>query len=721
MNLAALLHPWTTGGLHRRLVQAAWVLLGAWAVGITVAAYQLDHWRQELSRTLTQLNADAQFRARVQSREAVDPEWYRRKALALLSATERLQRDATWTLFIPGSWHAVDDLEEQVQARLAREFNDIVVETVRRELHARASTLTGVPLVRGSGDLQGGVECQSPVPQTVDRKLTAAAEDLPEFVAVTEYVAAVERLDQALQSFLSLQYSSGGNPEQLRRLVAYTLQKDLPGALASSVRMFHAKDEVNIQPALMQSRLQWATRCSLGKAMSALHTRLLNTNDLFALEQGFVERSTGLFEAAARPAAFDRTLERYRAVHALLEDQHTLLAKGRNDWMGQGTLQLGPAYQDVLKRIAGTGLLGREVVQQLQNQSGAAFAEFRRQFEEAFRSHGEPGIVWVEAENRFGLSAHRAAMRQGLAALLKTSFMNDEGARAAAAKPAREELSLAKAVQEARVLAEERARAVGEIVPVFPPQSQPVVARVIDARVSELIYQRAYRTLKAGWPADPQAALDPVAFRRQRDQVTALHAVLKESGGGYLGERLVATLDGELLRRLAAIHEEWRRQPLQEARMQDFTWWQGEPLPLAQALGAELQGTQATLGRTATRLDQFLTQAKGLLALGSPALVNDPAAQQWVQLQSELERYTARAPDSSLLRLERYVAGLGGDLRRDNCAERLSAQLPVAVSADEIARRHLQLHQALSQRCQELRAQAAAAAPLPAPAASLAQ
>lgn len=151
----------------------------------------------------------------------------------------------------------------------------------------------------------------------------------------------------------------------------------------------------------MQSRLQWATRCSLAKGMSALHARLLDTNELFALEQDLAARSAGLFDTPARQVAFDRTLERYRAVHKLLEDQHAFLSRGRNDWMREGTRKLGPTYQDMLIRIERTPLLGPEVVQQLRNQSGAAFAEFRRQFEQAFGNQGQPGIVWLDEERRF--------------------------------------------------------------------------------------------------------------------------------------------------------------------------------------------------------------------------------------------------------------------------------------------------------------------------------
>ncbi|NML43753.1 hypothetical protein HHL11_08330 [Ramlibacter sp. G-1-2-2] len=708
------------GFLRRHAYDIARVLLLVWAVGLAIAAAQLGDWRRELTRTLMQLNADAQFRAHVRRRDAVDPEWYRRKALSLLSATERTRQNATWMVFIPGSWRWFDNIEEQVQDRLSREFGEIVVETIRRELYARASQLTGVPQSAGGGDLQADGECQSPVPQTLERKLASSAEDLPEFTATAEYVRQVEQLDAAVQDYLSLQYAAG-QPEQLRKLVAYTLHTELPGKLARSAVLFHGPEEVSLQPALMQSRLQWATRCSLGKAMTALHTRLLNTNDLFALEQGLQERSAGLFDAQPRPVTFDRTLERYRAVRALLDDQQALLTKGRNDWMRNGTLQLGPGYQDMLQRITRTRLFGPEVVHDLENQSGAAFQEFRRQFEAAFGSQGEPGIVWIASEHRFGLSPDRAGLRQGLGALLKTSFMSEEGQPAGG--KTRAAGSLATATDDARALADARVRFLTDHLGTFPANAQPMVMRVVDARVSELIYQKAYRSLKAALPTDTQAPLDPVAFRAQREQVLQLQVLLRETGGTPFGERLVATMDGELLRRLAVLQEDWQHVPLQDGRAGDFGWWQGDMLSVSNALGVGDQSAMpAFIARTATRLDLLNQQAKSLLALGGPALQADPAAQRWQRLQGELERYHARSGDSSLLRLERYLVALGPDLRRENCAERLATQAPAAGNDDDIAQRLLQIHQALLNRCNDLRLQAASVGapntlpPSPAPA-----
>lgn len=701
---------WRAMARRLRPIPFAWALLALWGCGLLLAGVRLESWRIELSRTLTQLNADAYFRARVGSREAVDPEWYRRKALALLSATQKMERDTLRIVFFPGSWSRFDPLEEQVQARLNHEFDDIVVETLRRELHARAASLTGAPLERASGELHAGVQCRSPVAQHAARGLSAAPEDLPEFVAVRDYVTALEKLDGAVQSFVALQ-ASGGRPEQLRQLVAYTLDQELPGALVRSVRMFRVDDEVNVQPALMQARLQGAAQCALGKAMGALYTRLLSTNDLLALEQGYAARSAGLFEPAARPAPFDRTLERYRAVHALLQDQHALLAKGGTDWMRQATLQLGPAYQDLLARIERNTLLGPAAVRQLQDQSGVAFAQFRRQFEQAFGRAGDPGIVWLDAEQRFVLSAYRASLHKGLGALLHARFMQEDGPTAS--KAAREAGSLAKVAEDGRALAAERARVVAQVLPLFPTTTHASVQRVVDTRVSELIYQRAYRTLKGLLPDDPRTPLDARVFRAQRTQVLALGALLKQTGGAALGERLVATLDAEVVQRLALAQEQGKQVTLLGSRLDNFVWWQGESFSVPQAFGAETAAGAVSLARTAARLDLAAKEAAGLLALASPALEHDPHALRWKQLQAELARYQARAPDSSLLRLERYAALLGTDFRRENCLERLAAAQPTMVAADEIAQRHLQLHHALSTRCNELRAD-----PLP-PAAGL--
>ena len=231
--------------------------------------------------------------------------------------------------------------------------------------------------------------------------------------------------------------------------------------------------------------------------MGALHTRLRTPTTCSHWSRASWSAAPGC-STPARPVPFDRTLERYGPCTRCWRTKRPLLAKGRNDWMGQGTLQLGPAYQKVLQRVERTRLFGPEVLQELQNRSGTAFAEFRRQFELAFRGHGEPGIVWLAGEQRFGLSSDRAALRARAGRAAEDLL---HGGRSGARRPAKREPPRCRG-PEARALAEERTRRSPPSCRSFP-SAQPVVTRVMDARVSELIYQRAFRMLKTSFPRIP--------------------------------------------------------------------------------------------------------------------------------------------------------------------------------------------------------------------------
>jgi type VI secretion system protein ImpL len=701
--------------LLTRLLRPIWhrmavAVLLLWGAGLVVAAVQLDAWRSELTRTLVQLNADSQFRTRLaRNRDAVHPEWYRRKALSLLAAAERLEDNRSWSLFVPGSWHMFDDLEERLSARLQEEFGDIVVETIRRELYARATRLTGVAPQAGASGLPLGGNCAAPAPKNAQRRLSAAAEDLPEYVAVRDYLRELEELDQAVQAFLAVQRSGTPDPQQLRLLVRYTLGAELPGTLSRSLRFFRDPEEVSVQPALMQAALQWSTQCTLRKGMGALYARLLESNDLLTLEHALAKHSAGLFDAQARPAPFDRTVERYRTVLALLQDQESLLGQGRTGWMRGGTSALGPAHDALLAQIERTSLLGPPVLVQLQGQANAAFAHFRRQFDALFGGK-EPGLVWVEAQQRFALAPERVALRHGLAALLQEPFMKEQ------AQPSKDLLKTAAwnqalGLDEASAWVEARDRFVRESLPQFPSFAQAAVGRVVDGRVAELVYQRAFRALKSTEPADLIAPFDAAAYRGQGERVGEVRALLDRLGARGLSSRLWALHTEPLVKRLALMQQEWEQLALYQPRAADFGWWQGEAAPLWRAFGAaDGAGVQRSLTEQIVRLEALSLRAAPLLAAGGPALANDPQAQRWSRLSAELQRWRMRQPDSSLAALERYLLGVGSDLRRDNCAEKLAAQLPPRHD-DEISQRYVQLHTALVHRCTQLRAGAPGAVP----------
>jgi type VI secretion system protein ImpL len=706
---------WPRPDWHRLAI----ALLVLWAAGLVVAAVQLDGWRSELTRTLVQLNADAQFRTRLaHNRDAVHPEWYRRKALSLLAAADKLEEHHAWSAFIPGSWRMFDDLEERLASRIEEEFGDIVVETIRRELHARASRLTGVAPQAGTPDLPLAGNCAAPAAKATPRRLSAAAEDLAEYVAVRDYLRELQPLDEAAQAFLALQRTGIQEPQRLRMLVHYTLGAELPGTLSRSLRLFRDPEEVSIQPALMQAALQWSTRCTLLKGMGALYARMLASNDLLTLEEALAKHSAGLFDASVRPAPFDRTVERYRTVLTLLQDQESLLGQGRNGWMRGGTPRLGTAHDELLARIERTGLLGPEVLAQLQEQFASAFADFRRQFDALFGGT-QPGLVWVDSQQRFALAPERIALREGLAALLQEPFMKEQ------ALPSK---GMVKTAWDARLGLDDAAgwvaardRFVAEALPRFPAFAQAAVGRVVDGRVAELVYQRAFRELKAMEPRDLGAPFDAAGFHSQGQRVAEVRALLDRLGARGLSSRLWALHTEPLVKRLAAMQDEWEQLALYQPRAGDFGWWQGEAAPLWQAFGAaDGAGVQRSLAEQVTRLEALSLRAATLLAAAGPALAADPQAQRWSRLTAELQRWRTRQPDSSLMALERYLLGVGADLRRDNCAERLATQLPPRQD-DEIAQRYVHLHTALVHRCTQLRVGAPPGTPAAPPAGPLDQ
>jgi type VI secretion system protein ImpL len=675
---------------HRMAIAA----LVVWAGGLVLAAIQLDAWRSELTRTLVQLNADAQFRHRLAGgRASVDPQWYRRKALALLAANDRLHGSSTWTLFVPGSWQPFDDLTQRLAARIEREFGEIVVETIRHELLAQARELTG------SG-AAGASACTVPAPPARTRPLSAAPQDLAEYIAVREYLHRLEGLDAAVQAFLSLQRTGTAGPEQMRMLVRFTLGTDLPVNLAHSAALFQDRDEVALQPALLQAGLSGAARCALFKGMDALHTRLLSANELLALEEALVRSSTGLFDGG-RPPVFAAQLERFKAISALLEDQDSLLGRGHNAWMRHGSRHFGPEYDALLEHVRRIGLLGPDVETQLIAHAQEAFMGFRIQFDRAFSAAPGGGIVWLERERRFALAPERTALRQGLRVLLQQPFMQEEPPAALQEAAPASDLG----VQEAAGWLQMRQQFLANALPALPAFARPAVAQLVDARIADLVYRRAYLALKDTAVAGGDSGGAPFnaqAYRERAPQVAALQRTLREVGAHHLSARLGALHLEPVLRQLAGAQKQWEHSVLYQPQAGDFAWWQGEAAPLWRGLGiADPAAVASAFAQQLAELEALAAQVAPVLSAAERELASQPQMQRWARLIHELGLWRSRDPAGSFVRLEHYLVALGSDLRPDNCAQRLAAQTP-PQDDHEVALRYVRLHAALAQRCAQL-------------------
>lgn len=683
--------------------QVAIALLAAWFFGLVGATVQLERWQAQLSRTLLQLAADKEFRARVSQRDEIDPQWYRRKALVLLAALEKVRRDTWWTLSIPGSWNRFDDLEERLAARMEREFADIVLDTLRRELFARGSRLTGAPLAPGGADLRMPIECAAPPVARSHAAPAPGAEGLPEFAALRDWISSLGELEGAVHAWQALHRQPG--PEgivHLRRLVHYTLDADLPGPLTRSVELFNAmaQDET-ASAAQLVAALQTAARCTLLQGSAALDERLLANNELLGLEQALVERSAGLFDLR-RQEPPGPGLQRLAAVHALLQQEDALLARGNTAWMREGRLPIGPGQQALLQQAAGMTLLGPQVVDRLHAQSDAAFQKFRRQFDALFGRRGEPGLAWDAANARYVFSPQRAALRDGLSRLLQEPRMQLRADGSVGPAPA--------SLEEALAVMDTRRRLRREVLPALPDVARPSVARLVDARLALLAHDAAANAIRAALPQDPRAHFDPYAFRAQREKLSQVQAVLVTLGAPDLAQRLGTQQAAELGARLARAREELRAMPLFSARAADFSGWSGEPAPLLRALGvADAGQLQQLLAGQYRQIEALSRQAEQFLAAADGSLAGDPSVQEWQRLVREMDRWRGHLPDSSLSAMERYLLTVGPQLRRENCGELLMAQGPPRHE-DEVARQLTLVHNALVERCGELRGDGAAGA-----------
>lgn len=674
-------------------------LLLAWAVGLGVAAVRLNQWQQEVAHVLVQLRADDLLRASVvPGRDTIEPEWYRRRALALLAAVERMRDNTTWRLVMPGSWRRFDDLEERATAHIARAFGVVVVETVERELDLRASQLTGVPVKAGMnmGGLAEATRCAAPrADRAAPPRPAAALADLPEHAALARFLEQARGLDQAVSALASLQLGGQAHPDDLRFLVRYALGAELSGSASRSLALFHASAPgSDAQVRALPARIEAALRCSLFKGMDELHRRWLMGNALLSTEEALLRAAPARLFDRRDGEDFGVQHARMREVANLIEQQRRYLAQGGQPWMRSGTPQLGPDHEQLLRQVQSISLLGPAAADQLRERAAASHAQFRRRFDALFARTGS-GVVWKGEGQGYALSEERRALGEGLEALLREPFMAD--AQPSGLQQARQAPLHHGPPHELVALVQQRRSFLRGTLQRFAPAIRPAVTRFVDGRLADLAYQQATGYLLA----DLDAAGAPWAGVAQlRERVGQVQAALVDAGAPSMAARLRSRLERDLLAPLLQMEASLRVLPLFDARLADFSAWQGEgpPLPALPGLGSA-SALQAFVGEQVQRLESAGAAAPDTGAMSS----GEAMLQRWSPLREEVARYRLGLPGSSLLALEDYLGRVLPSLRRDNCGELLAWQA-LPAGNDPVSQQLLRIHRALATRCQEVRA-----------------
>lgn len=691
--------------LHRALRWGGVAVLGVWGVGLVIATIELGRHNVPVVAALEDTRRDARERAAaLEQGQELPPEWYRRRALALLTLGQGLQADSRWTLFMPGSWSGIDDLAPRVRARLAREFGAVAVTAIDRELAARAAHLTGTALDPVTGLLAADAACAAPpADEPGDAKAGGlAVEDQPELRALQRYVAAADQYDAALRALDSLREPGAGNADALRRVVRYTLGADLQGDLSTVLPYFHRTPDgkgyrvaASAEPGV--GPVQQAFRCAFDQATERLNQRLFADNPLLMAERSVVQSVSVLTGAGLNAGDAGQVIDSYRRLVAAINTQQELLAAGKAGWLRQAAFTPGAAYDRVMARAAQNRLLGPEAVAQARERDRVGFDAFKR--ERALRFDApDSGLAWQEKDARYALAPSRQALRDALAGLLAQPFMAPPRDLAVPALEPGAVLTWNRVqLDQALTLGDVRKRFLADGLKNVPSPLLPVVEQALDVQFGKLVFDQ---TLAAATLAQADTAQDSAAFTAARQRLVRIRALLAELGAGAQAESLDGLVSRDAMEHLRQVDRQLLRSELYATRQDVDAGGSGaKPSVLALFGVADAAGLGPYLDHQSARALTLGGEAAVYLAALDPISAASPLAQRWRAINQDLERYRLRNPNSSLLRLEQFVQAVA-DPATGGCKARLAGSAP-AGGDDYFGSVYARLHGALQGRCSQ--------------------
>lgn len=680
----------------RALRWTAVAVPAVWAVGLGVFTVRLSHLAPDLVAAVHELDRHGRAIG-----EPVDPVRDRARALGTLALMERVEGGLFGSVFMPGSWSVVDDLQARLRHRLERGFSENAIEPLRLGAYARVSELTGVPTDPATGTLIAGSGCS--LPPGWGAQVMAAprsglnVEDLPEFSALLEFTARLEELDRGVRAMERLTHGrAAASGEDLRLAVRVFLGTEVGSSLDRAAALLRKQSQRMVPLAVAPMRS--AATCTFTGAMKGLQARLFDRNELLLAEQGI----DALVQSLARSAdtAQRITLQQgWTAVLEALRQEEALMVPGKGGWMRQGTLQLGQAHDALMQRMQALGLVGPAAVAEVQQLTREAFERFRGRWD-PLRADGVvllgPGLVWLDKDSRWAFSPDRAALRDALAALMAQPYMKP-GQRTLPDLPSGQALGWDRVrLDQALALAESRRKFEAELLPRIPP----AVREEIDLMVRGAIADGVVDLLAQSLVFLPPAAAPPLG-EPDRVRLARAGVALGELGARQAAARLGQLLARDAMVRLRRVDEALQQGDFYQPRDPDFRGWGGEKSPLPGAFGAgDAAGLAGYAANQQAFIDALAREAEALL----PALEGNGSGlmvQRWRGITGDLARYRLKSPASSLAQLEQFVLTTAAEVDLANCADRIKPS--ARRVGDVFAERLVALQSGLATRCRELR------------------
>ena len=678
-----------------------------WGVGLVGACIRLHRLNAEVVVYLQKLDRDSRDSLHDSMRNVIDPLQSRQRATEALQNIEQMGAARIGALAMPGSWPWFDNLHERVQARMEKGFADNAFEPLRRGAYAHISELTGVPIDPISGSLIIGAHCTLPArwtEQTGGANSALNVEDLPEFAALSQYVARMEEMDRVLRAMMRLKTPTSGpaSGDDLALVVRVLLGAELNGNLSRTADLFR---QVALRvPSLTMEPLQEAAGCSLKLAIKATSKRLFAHNGLLKAEQAIAENSTALYGIEPKASDAAATMAVWQSLRAALKAQEAYLVAGKGGWMRQSGLELGPAWDSLMQKIQTVSLLGKSAVDDARQQTDEGYTQFVSSWDAtlAADSHSQglsSGLEWSDTTSSWAFAPDRKALLEALNGLLSQPYMKFNSLSRFPDMPAGATVSWDRTkLDQILALADARKRFQTEGLPKFPIQLQNAAAALADAGLTET----ARDLLSQAYLVSSREVQAPTS-EADRGRVLRVRGWLQDLGAAGTADTLASVLSKDALSRLQILDETFTRAEVFVPRERSFRSWTGGKGPLLDAFGAADAGALAGyVSQQQSFIEATGKDAEGLLMQLGSAPSNNALVARWQATVSDLNRYRLKSPTSSLTALESFVLSGAADLDIGNCLDKLSARAAQRRATDVFSERMQLLQAGLYSRCRDL-------------------
>jgi type VI secretion system protein ImpL len=686
-----------TAHLALRVAQVA--IPAVWALGLVSAAYRLQ---DTVSVQLVAVNRIADLSPATAGESA--PRANGALSLLDLGSILRVDPSQMGSVFIPGSWTLFDDLRQRVQDRIDSGVATGSYDPMIRSLVRQMSALTGVPVDEASGQMIVGASCAlTPRWREVferSGRVGISLEDTREYQAMLDLVAALERLDQASQAFRRLRNGAAAADPADYRVLASAVGVVLPDRIDRMALLFR---RIAAQRSdAMLGQMQVAAACSFRLALNEVMRELFQENDLAQSEHDLVQLAAKVDGNSAWAIGVDAQIQHWQEMLDLLQKQDALMMPGKGKWMQDGPMNLGPSFEDLIRRVGAISLLGVPVAERTRLDMEEAFQRFLVQWKQELASYSEElgDLKWSDQDNRWVWSAERSSLRAGLSNLMGQQFMAYRAPAPYPEVPPQASIAWDKVkLDQALGAADVRRRLQTDVLPKISNGFRPEVERLSSAALANTVVDTVAKAVLLAPRGSPAA----VFGEAERSRLLKINALLTDLGAKSEAERLAGILARDSLARLRAVDEALQRSDLYSPRERDFKGWAGERSPWTAAYDVpDAFSMSAYLGQQLARIESLARDAEPNLAIVEAAAAQNPMVLRWKGIASDLERYRLKNPGSSLMVLEQFLLVTLADLDRFNCLDKLGR--PVARrSPDFFTERLTQVQQGLLARCRELK------------------